>query len=420
MQVTATNPAGTSTPSTASDAIVPLANPAPPKDDSTAGENEAVPETTLTPTTTTLQVDPNPVPAGSQATLTATVAPNPASGHVQWLIDGVVVDETLVGPDGTASTSRTIADPGTYTIQAQFIGDTLFGPSLSSSAGLTVSPVSYSVTLVADPSIVVSYETTHLTATVEPGTAGTLQFFHDDALIASQEIAAGGSASLDPVVPEGASTFRADFVPNGAGSAAGSASVTVEGKWGTTLSLISDRTTAVSGETVIKLTATPESWGPTGSVTFRDITGATPVTLGKVTLTEDANYDLTAVLALRLKGAGVHTVDAVYGGDDTYAPATATPVTITLSPDIGVSASGVGVNYSTFYPYRDDYRDTVAIRGTLREPASVHPGLQLQRAQGPVVLGHDAKRRVLRRLERALLVGDAGSRRQVQGGPDDP
>ena len=78
----------------------------------------------------------------------------------------------------------------------------------------------------------------------------------------------------------------------------------LKGKWGTTLSLISDRTTAVSGETVIKLTATPESWGPTGSVTFRDITGATPVALGKVTLTEDANYDLTAVLALRLKGTG--------------------------------------------------------------------------------------------------------------------
>ena len=42
-----------------------------------------------------------------------------------------------------------------------------------------------------------------------------------------------------------------------------------------------------------------------------------------------------------------------------------------MTGDTGVAVSGVGVAYSTFYPYKDNYRDTVAIRGTLLEPASV-------------------------------------------------
>ena len=39
--------------------------------------------------------------------------------------------------------------------------------------------------------------------------------------------------------------------------------------------------------------------------------------------------------------------------------------------DLGVTASGVGVSYARFYPYKDGYRDTVAIRGTPGEPLSV-------------------------------------------------
>lgn len=40
-------------------------------------------------------------------------------------------------------------------------------------------------------------------------------------------------------------------------------------------------------------------------------------------------------------------------------------------PDKTVSATGVGVNYGTFYPYHDGYRDTVTIRGKLAERATV-------------------------------------------------
>jgi len=46
-------------------------------------------------------------------------------------------------------------------------------------------------------------------------------------------------------------------------------------------------------------------------------------------------------------------------------------VSVTVTPDVGVSASGVGVSASTFYPVKDGYRDAVSIRGTLLEPATV-------------------------------------------------
>jgi hypothetical protein len=44
---------------------------------------------------------------------------------------------------------------------------------------------------------------------------------------------------------------------------------------------------------------------------------------------------------------------------------------VAVTADVGVSASGVGVSYATFYPYRDTYRDAVTLRGTPGEPAAI-------------------------------------------------
>ena len=134
----------------------------------------------------------------------------------------------------------------------------------------------------------------------------------------------------------------------------------------TTVSLAANPPAAVAGETLVTLTATLSAATATGAVTFRDVTSPTPQTLGTV-----AVADSGAAVQVRLAGAGTHVVDAVYGGDAVYAPATSNVVTIAVSPDVVVSASGVGVSAATFYPYRDGYRDTVMLRGTLLEPAAV-------------------------------------------------
>lgn len=235
----------------------------------------------LTPTTTTLALAPNPAATGAAATFTATVTPNPASGTVEWVIDGLAAGTTPVGPQGTAITSRTYWAPGTHTVQASFTEGTAFDASTSSQQTLAV---------------------------------------------------------LN----------------------------------GTSLSLAASRSTAVSGETLVTFQAATGAPDAGGTVTFRDTVGATTRTLATRTLAPNASTGLpTATVSVRLSGAGVHTVEAAYGGNGTHAAAVATPVIVTVSPDVGVSASGVSRAYSTFYPYKDGYRDTNAIRGTPGEPLSV-------------------------------------------------
>ena len=70
-----------------------------------------------------------------------------------------------------------------------------------------------------------------------------------------------------------------------------------------------------------------------------------------------------ATLGVRLVGLGTHVVRATYSGDDEDGYQGSQTVTIEVTGDTGVAVSGVGVAYSTFYPYKDNYRDTVAIRG---------------------------------------------------------
>ena len=93
----------------------------------------------LAPTTTSLVLDPNPVTTGLTSTLTATVAPNPASGSIEWIIDGHPAAETTpVGLDGTAMMDRTYDTPGIHTVQAHFVEGTAFDPSWSPEQVLTV------------------------------------------------------------------------------------------------------------------------------------------------------------------------------------------------------------------------------------------------------------------------------------------
>ena len=67
---------------------------------------------------------------------------------------------------------------------------------------------------------------------------------------------------------------------------------------------------------------------------------------------------------------GAHTIQGVFepGNVDYAGSSDSKPFQLLANV---VEATGVGVQYPTFYPYRDGYRDTVAIRGTRQEPASV-------------------------------------------------
>jgi hypothetical protein len=99
--------------------------------------------------------------------------------------------------------------------------------------------------------------------------------------------------------------------------------------------------------------------GATGDVTVSE--GAT--VLDTCTLAS-GTCDVTLALA-----TGDHTLTVSYPGDAAFL-ASSKDVTWTVIADT-VDATGVGLSRTTFYPYRDGYRDTVTARGTRNESISV-------------------------------------------------
>lgn len=61
---------------------------------------------------------------------------------------------------------------------------------------------------------------------------------------------------------------------------------------------------------------------------------------------------------------------ATYTGNSDTNAASSSDLTVHVVADT-VHATGVGLQYTTFYPYKDSYRDTVAIRGTRAESIGV-------------------------------------------------
>jgi flagellar hook assembly protein FlgD len=103
---------------------------------------------------------------------------------------------------------------------------------------------------------------------------------------------------------------------------------------------------------------------PTGTVTVRTYPGGSVVTSASVA--GNGEYDL----ALPKYATGSYQFTATYSGDGNFNGSISAPMTLTVQTDT-VEVSGVGVQYATFYPYKDSYKDTVAIRGTRLEMASV-------------------------------------------------
>jgi hypothetical protein len=95
-----------------------------------------------TETTTTLSISPdNPVATGTQATLTATIAPSTATGLVQFKRNGVNFGSLVQVVDGTASFTGAIP-PGDSQMTAEFApGDTnAYQPSTSAAVSYLVVP----------------------------------------------------------------------------------------------------------------------------------------------------------------------------------------------------------------------------------------------------------------------------------------
>ena len=99
----------------------------------------------------------------------------------------------------------------------------------------------------------------------------------------------------------------------------------------------------------------------TGDFIWRDMDTDTVIKSGTVN---------DQVLQFTPTSPGTRHIRAEYSGAETYEASVSDVVALVVTND-RVEASGVTIDVSNFYPYRDGYRDVVKIKGTRLEPASV-------------------------------------------------
>jgi hypothetical protein len=161
-----------------------------------AGVTVTVTAASLPVTTTVLQISPNPSPTGQSVTLTATVASasGTPTGTVSFLNNGVAFGSAVLN-GGVASYTAQALPPGTYSIAAQYAGNSTFNTSASNPISWTI--VASGVTLaLSTPSLVVpsgvaSSNPVTLTLTPFGGYTGTLQ-------MACQSPTPAASCSFEP------------------------------------------------------------------------------------------------------------------------------------------------------------------------------------------------------------------------------
>jgi len=143
----------------------------------------------LAATTTTLTASPKTVTAGGTVTLTATVARTSTSGTPGGTVDfylgsQLLGSSTLSGGTASFSTATTGVPAGTYSVVADYLGDSGDQPSASAPVTITVQAAvsATTTTLTATPTTVTEGGDVTLTATVaktgNSGTAtGTVTFY---------------------------------------------------------------------------------------------------------------------------------------------------------------------------------------------------------------------------------------------------
>ncbi|HXI44815.1 MAG TPA: Ig-like domain repeat protein [Candidatus Acidoferrales bacterium] len=324
------------------------------------------------PSSVTVVGNPNPVVRNDTAVFTATVSPNPGSGSVEWRVDGVVVATTTVSGAGTTTYSASFPSVAQHGVQAWFLGtpDYQIGPWRSDGYVENVigDPVGLSLTLPSDPvpagDVVVS-----AVLSPNPG-GGTLSWSWVDYLPGTDlPVDPSGTTHIDlGTLTAGPRTLYVRF---GGYDQVGPTSAQLAFQvWDSTVTAVtSDRSSAYQGELPVKLTATVATPSvPAGSsVTFLDDVGGVVIQLGPATVDP---YSLTASLSTTTLRVGTHTIRARYGGGPWILPSTSAPITVTVLADTAVHAT-FAPSLTTFYGYKDGYRDTVRLGGVLSERATV-------------------------------------------------
>jgi hypothetical protein len=227
------------------------------------------------------------------------------------------------------------------------------------------------ITLVgASPNPVTFGSSVTLTATVTPNPAGGTITWTDTLVVGTaigvSPVDAGtGVATITVTLDPGPHGIQAAFggSPGFAPSTSTSLFVPVVSGGTPTTTTLAVSTPAVEEHAPVTLTATV---APPFEGIMLFVDGA--AVLGNGPIDPDTG---TASLKVGLVGVGDHQLMGMAFGDSVNAGSLSAPVTVTVTPDVQVLASGIGLSAASFYPYKDGYRDTVEARGTRAEPATV-------------------------------------------------
>ena len=282
---------------------------------------------------------------GQSAIYTATVtsaAGTPADGSVQFLVDGSDDGSPVSVTEGTATLP--IAEPkGTFTITAQYTGDSGYAATLASAetaATLTVGPAATTTSVSPVSTSVPSGQSATFTAVVTSSSAGrppdgTVQFLVNNSDYGSAVTVNGGTASLPISEPIGTYSVTAQYAGDGtnysasAVSSASTLTVTQAITKTATATVVTPASASVDFGQSVTFTAnvTSTSGTPTdGSFQFLvdGLDYGDPVPL---TSAGEADMPIT-------EGAGTFSVSAQYSGDTTYAASSQsaeTPATLTVA-----------------------------------------------------------------------------------------
>lgn len=175
-----------------------------------------------------------------------------------------------------------------------------------------------------------------------------------------------GDAAMMLTLPPGTHQVVASFGPFGDWDASESAPAGVEVGIATSLGLTSSLNPALHSEAVtITATVTPaEGTVSGGTVTILDAFDGSTIASGPV------GPSTPSIGVTRTFATGSHVLKALYSGNLDLGPSEAT-LTQVVTADAAVKVSALRVQYATFYPVKDGYRDTDAVSGTLGEAARV-------------------------------------------------
>jgi hypothetical protein len=305
-------------------------------------------------TTTMLQASSNPIAAGQAVTLMATVvAPSGGtpSGTVSFLINGVILGTASVNSAGSATYTPASMTAGTYSLTAQYVGNTSFAASTSSPLNETVNPapaVATTTMLQASSNPITAGQTVTLAATVVAGSgghpSGTVSFLGNGVVLGTAALNSAGVATLSTAsMAAGSYSITAQYGGNSSFAASTSSplseTVNPAPAVATTTMLQASSNPIAAGQTVT-LAATvvaPSGGTPSGTVSFLGngvILGTAPVnSAGSATYTPASMT------------AGTYSITAQYGGNSSFAASTSSPLSETVTA-AGVAA-GIGVTAST-------------------------------------------------------------------------